>query len=488
MKIKNILLWIITCFFILATLAYLSTPGALLTGMLCLLCAILCCPIIHKILKKAGKMPERWILITSVILLFFISMFAYPQDNSNETKGVISETSNDSDDSNNSLLDVVPTIKQDDSKKAEITKTIKKDIQVDNKSGNKSESITVASQPNKVTNSKMTVYFLDVGQADSIIIESAGHYMLVDAGNNGDGDFVVNYLKDLGAKSLDYVIGTHPHEDHIGGLDDVIDNFKVSNIIMPEVTTTTDTFDDVVSAIEDNGLLITTPVVGDEYKIGEAEFTILSPNDDYQEEYNDWSVGIKLTNGENSFVMCGDAEQKAEDDICNNGINLIADVLKIGHHGSDTSTSDLFLEAVNPTYAVISVGEGNQYGHPALETLKKLKDAGIKYFRTDEQGTIIAVSDGKKITWNARPSKSLEAGNNTEGTSSQSNTSATVTENKTDNTSTQDNKSIEVHITETGSKYHSSGCQYLRKSDIVTTLDNALAMGLSPCSKCNPPQ
>lgn len=256
--------------------------------------------------------------------------------------------------------------------------------------------------------SAMEVHFIDVGQADAILIESENEYMLLDAGNNEDGDEVVNYLKKEGVENLKYVIGTHPHEDHIGGLDDVIQSFGVEAVMLPNKAHTSQTFEDVITAIENKGLSITEPVVGDTYEIGTAKFTIIAPNGDYGDDYNNWSIGIKLENGSNVFVMAGDAEAEAENDIVENGIDIQADVLKIGHHGSDTATSDLFLSKVNPKYAVISVGEGNSYGHPAQSTLDKLKERGVKVFRTDEQGTIIAVSDGTKITFTTSGKKEEE--------------------------------------------------------------------------------
>lgn len=250
----------------------------------------------------------------------------------------------------------------------------------------------------------MTVSFIDVGQADCILVKSGKDFMLIDAGNNDDSAAVVSYLKNAGVSRLDYAIGTHPHEDHIGGLDAVINNFDIGTLIMPNVTNTTKTFEDVLDAAAAKNLSITLPEVGKTCALGSAEFTIIAPCAEYGTDYNDWSVGIKLVNGGDSFVMCGDAEAKAEADIAARfGDFLDADVLKAGHHGSRTSTSDAFLAAVSPTYAVISCGVGNDYGHPHAETLAKLQSAGVKLFRTDLQGTIIATSSGSGITWSLEP-------------------------------------------------------------------------------------
>lgn len=249
----------------------------------------------------------------------------------------------------------------------------------------------------------LNVHFIDVGQGDSILVESAGHFMLIDAGENNQGETVVSYLKQAGVSSLDYVIGTHPHSDHIGGLDNVIRSFDTKTLFLPPVEHTTATFEDVLDAAEEKGLSITAPVPGDSFSLGEASFTLLSPVKEYDDDLNDWSVGVRLSYGDNAFVMCGDAEEKAEQDIIKSGATLSADVLKAGHHGSNTATSDSFLKAVSPSVAVISCGKGNSYGHPHKETMEKLEKAGVNVLRTDELGTIIAHSDGTAITWSNIP-------------------------------------------------------------------------------------
>jgi len=248
-----------------------------------------------------------------------------------------------------------------------------------------------------IINDGLTVHFIDVGQADSILITMKDAAMLIDAGNNADSQLVVDYIKDRGITTLDYVVATHPHEDHIGGMDAVINAFKVKSIIMPRVESTTKTFEDVLEAISNKGLKITPPVPGTEYSLGEAEFTILAPNSASYEDTNDYSVVIKLQYGATSFLFAGDAGFESEDEMLEKGYDLRADLLKVAHHGSRYSTSMEFLEAVQPKIAVISVGEDNDYGHPAPETLQRLRQAGAEIYRTDESGTIIATSDGKAI-------------------------------------------------------------------------------------------
>lgn len=330
----------------------------------------------------------------------------------------------------------------------------------------------------------LEVHYIDVGQGDATLIMSEGHAMLIDAGDNNKGTAVQAYLQNQGVTTLDYVIGTHPDADHIGGLDVILYKFDCRTILMPDAKNDTKTYDDVVAAMKSKNYRVTEPVVGDRYTLGNASFTIIAPNKDYGSDNNNNSVGIILENGKNRFLFTGDAEEEAENDIVDQGIDISADVYKVAHHGSKTATSERFLEKVSPAYAVISVGEDNKYGHPDAAALNALRAQGVKVFRTDEQGTIVAKSDGYEITWNCSPSETWQAGEakgSAPGGSSSSNSNSSAAVSNGDS-------SIIVHITDTGSKYHSAGCQYLRKSDHEVTLEQAKSMGLDACSKCNPPR
>jgi len=263
--------------------------------------------------------------------------------------------------------------------------------------------ISGADAPVSITNNGFEVHFIDVGQADSILIQSKGSAMLIDAGNNADADLVVNYLKKQGIKKLDYVIGTHPHEDHIGGLDAVINTFDIGKLYMPKVTHTTKTFKDVIKAVKNKGLKISAPVVGDTFKLGDAKVIILAPNSDKYKDLNNYSIVVKIIYGDISYLFTGDAEDISEREMIENRLDLSADVLKVGHHGSHSSTTDEFLNKVKPKYAVIMCGKDNDYGHPHKETMDKLKQRRIQVYRTDESGTIVSVSDGKNIAFSVRP-------------------------------------------------------------------------------------
>lgn len=254
-------------------------------------------------------------------------------------------------------------------------------------------------------NSILKVHFIDVGQGDAILIQSDASHMLIDAGEKHNSDTLISYLKDNGVTKLDYIIGTHPHSDHIGGLANVIDNFQIGKIIMPDAISTTKTFEDLLDTIGNNNLKITKPVIGSEFIIGSASFVIIAPNESDYKNMNNYSVGIKLVNGDNSFVFTGDAEIQSENEMLQNGIDLEGDVFKLAHHGSSTSNSDDFLNAVNPIICVVSAKKDNSYGHPHVEIMKAMMDRSIRLFRTDEQGTIVLESDGKTITANKEPYK-----------------------------------------------------------------------------------
>ncbi len=245
----------------------------------------------------------------------------------------------------------------------------------------------------------LSVHFLDVGQADSILIQQGSSAMLIDGGNNEDTDVVLDYLEEKDITKLNYVVGTHPHEDHIGGLDGVINKLTVDKVIMPKVSHNTKTYEDVLSAIKSQGLKITTPRLGQQYSLGNAMFTILSPSKDKYEELNDYSIAIRLDYGDKSFLFLGDCERVNEEEMLQSGLPLASNVVKLGHHGSISSTSEEFIAAVNPEYAVISVGKANDYNHPHKEVIKRLNQYGIEILRTDESGTIVFFTNGESLSF-----------------------------------------------------------------------------------------
>lgn len=333
---------------------------------------------------KVDKRNRKKVLkFYGIGLILFFSLFGSSIDNIDATE-----------DSSNTI-----SISENDDVKATENNT-KEEVNNQQKNENKESQVTEEKNNGTIVTDNLEVHFIDVGQADSILIKTGSNSMLIDAGNNDDSNLVVDYIKSQGISNLDYVIGTHPHEDHIGGLDVVIDSFKISKVLMPKQKSTTKTFEDVLTSIQNKGLKVTTPKVGDTYNLGEAKWTILAPNQEQYNETNNSSIVIKLEYGNNSFVFTGDAEEISELEMLQTG-NLKSDVLKLGHHGSSSSTSDNFFDEVNPKYAVISVGLDNSYGHPHKEVIDMLNNKNIDILRTDELGTIIFTSDGNNINYKA---------------------------------------------------------------------------------------
>lgn len=249
----------------------------------------------------------------------------------------------------------------------------------------------------------LEVHYIDVGQGDCTLIKSGDEAMLIDAGDNTKGTAIQLYLIKQKITELKYVIATHPDADHIGGMPVIINKFEIGKYFAPPVSKDTRSYDNVVQALKYKEMTALTPKTGSAYKLGNAEFTIVSTGKDY-EAVNDSSICIRLVNGDNSFLFTGDAEKEAEADMIRGGQTIRSDVYKTSHHGSNTGSTQAFLNAVNPTYAVISCGRENDYGHPHKEVLDRLRNKRVKTFRTDEQGTIIAISNGTSIKWNTSPS------------------------------------------------------------------------------------
>ena len=334
----------------------------------------------------------------------------------------------------------------------------------------------------------LRVHYLDVGQADSAFIELPdGKTMLIDAGNKGDGSSVVSYIKNLGYSTIDYLVATHPHEDHIGGMATVINSFNIGQIYMPKVASTTQAFEGLLTTIQDKGYSINTAQAGVQIAPG---INILSPGvgSDYGDELNDWSAVISILYGSNTFVFMGDAGMDPE-----SSFTIDADVVKISHHGSRTAYSSSLYSKLSPAIAIIDVGADNSYGLPDEEVIQGLTDVGAIIYRTDTNGTIVVESDGSKVTTKSIGKITPIVPVSTVAATTPKETSAATTVAVTEPATTTaapvlDTGTGEVYKTETGSKYHNDGCSYLSKSRIPISLADAKAEGLTPCSRCNPPQ
>ena len=252
------------------------------------------------------------------------------------------------------------------------------------------------------TESELQVHYIDVGQGDCILIESGDDTLLIDCGEIGKGDTVKAYLDSEGINQLDYVIGTHPHSDHMGCMDKIVEYYEIGELIMPHLddsdVPTTKYFERFLNSAENKGLEITEAELGRIFNIGDAQCEIIAPCSDDYSNANNYSVGIIMRHGENSFIFTGDAEKSAEKEMIDSGKLIDIDVYKAGHHGSDTSSSEEFLEIIKPDIAVISCGEGNSYGHPCDITLENLSKYTDKVYRTDLSGTIVITSDGSELS------------------------------------------------------------------------------------------
>ena len=311
------------------------------------------------------------------------------------------------------------------------------------------------------------MHFIDVGQALSVLVECDGQYMLYDGGNVDDGSYVVSYLQNLGVEELQYVFCSHAHEDHVGGLSAALAYFPADHVYSPVTEASTKCFQDFVKYTQQQGLQVEVPAVGTMWPLGGATVTMLGPVAQYSDT-NDTSIVLRIDYGSTSFLLTGDMEKTAETDLVNSGANLRADVLQVGHHGSSTSTSYLFLNAVLPEMGVISCGVNNKYGHPHEETLSILRDAGVDVYRTDLLGTVVIGSDGQNYT--IRTDKNA--------TDAELNPTAPAASSTAQQT----------YIGNVNSKkFHLPTCPNLpaEKNQILfSSYDEAIAAGYTPCSTC----
>ena len=345
---------------------------------------------------------------------------------------------------------------------------------------------------------KLKIHYIDGGQGDSEFIELPnGQCMLIDAGIPEQGPNVVNYIKNLGHNKIDYIICTHPHADHIGGMTDVINSFNIGSIYMPRTsdsdTPTTKVYRNLLAAIQSKELSIHTAKAGvNIINSGNLSANLIAPCGTDYHDLNQYSAVVKVTYGANRFLFMGDAGRISESQIT---ADVSADVLKVGHHGSNTATSPSFLNKVHPKYTILEVGKNNSYGLPSANTLNKLQSIGATIYRTDNDGTIIFTSDSKIITIDKKASTTKQNAPN-KGTSAKKSRSAKRTSGGSTQTyrssggasNAATNQNQTVYATKSGNCYHTAGCSSLRKSKIAISLADAKARGLKPCSKCHPPE
>lgn len=357
----------------------------------------------------------------------------------------------------------------------------------------------------------LTVTWLDVGQGDAAVIQCGGQSMLIDGGKPEKSSYIYAWLQQHGLSYLDVIVATHVDADHIGGLSGALNYASVGTAYCPETTGTTETFQSFVKYLAQRGKQITVPIAGETFALGGAQVQILGPLHS-AEDSNDNSIVLKVSFGATSFLFTGDAERAEEQDLLNAGVNLQSTVLKVGHHGSDTSTSYSFLRAVAPQYAVISVGAGNSYGHPTEVVLSRLRDAGVTTFRTDMQGEITAVSDGQTINFSTAKNAAAEtlanagAGQNagqTGGASSAAQnagsgalTAAAIASANADGGNADGAAgagTTSSYVLNTNShKFHRPGCSSVdtispkNRKDVNESREQIISEGYAPCKRCNP--
>ena len=322
--------------------------------------------------------------------------------------------------------------------------------------------------------STFEVHFIDVGQGDAALVLCDGEAMLIDGGEASESSKIYSYLKTNGIDYLDYIVATHAHSDHIGGLSGALNYAKVGTALCPVTSYDSKTFDSFVKYLDKQGVSITVPSSGDTFMLGSASVQILGPQKEYDDP-NDTSIVMKIVYGEASFLFTGDAERTAEADILDAGYDLSSTVLKVGHHGSDTSTSYPFLREIMPEYAVIQVGEDNSYGHPTEDTLSRLRDADVKVYRNDLQGTIICVSDGNSVSFTTEKNESAQ-------------TNPTVVAPVVPDD--EDHEGVGEYIGNKNSKkFHLPTCKNLpaeKNRVYLSSRDEAIQNGFDPCGNCNP--
>lgn len=368
-----------------------------------------------------------------------------------------------------------------------------------------------AADPDGYSQEPLEVHYIDVGQGSATLLKSGRHAMLIDTGDSDQGTKIQLYLTKQGVENLDYLVLTHPDADHIGGAPVIITKFGIGQLFLSNYEKDNKTTQKVRDAMQYKGLTASDCQVGDTFALGNASFTILAPVKEYADS-NNASIALMVQNGNNRFLFTGDCEAEAEADLIASGADLSADVYLAGHHGSDTASSQAFMDAVSPTYAVISCGEGNSYGHPHAEVLNRFRSMGIQVFRTDEQGSVVAESDGTGITWNCAPSESWQAGERTKNAQ----TGAEIQPaNETDAAAAQDmptagqsdavtlpaqeQKPVVADETPQAGNYignrnngklHKASCSYLpdpQNQVPFTTREEAVEAGYDdPCKRCNP--
>ena len=334
------------------------------------------------------------------------------------------------------------------------------------------------------------LHLLDVGQGQSVLVEADGHYMLLDGGGRSSSSFVVSYLKQLGIESFDLIGLSHYDEDHMSGLIGVLSVFPDGQVLLPSYTGEGELYQSFATAAVSNGAAILHPQAGDIFSLGNATVEVVGPvRTDYAVD-NGRSLAFRITYGAVSCLICGDAEETAEMDMVNSGTDISADICVVNHHGSRTSTTDSFLDTVIPTYALISCGLGNSYGHPTVEVLQRLQERGIRMYRTDLQGTVVLYSDGSSVWSDQEPCQDWTPGIAEGQTRTMPVDDGTGQE---DDTASAESSAEPQYVCNTNTKkFHYPGCDSVKQMNESNRMNTNLsreeliAQGYQPCGNCRP--
>lgn len=472
-KAKTVIKWVASIFFVLFGLVCIG--GSVISGTLFFIGAIIINPIFQGIFEKNGKKIKKRVYIPVLAVAFFAGVMT-----SNNSTTTIKENVSQNEETSSEVDQNATETKQNTS-----NENIQKEAAIENQTA-KDEKTEESNDVAKKNDSTFSMHFIDVDQGDSTLVECDGEYMLIDGGNGYKGTTVQLYLTKQGVKELKYVVGTHPDVDHIGGLDVIITKYSCGDVFLPNRTSETETYAELMDAMNYKSYKATCPNLGDVYTLGSSKITVIGPVD-YDGDDNNCSIALKIDYGNTSFILSGDAESDEEAEILSKNSNLKANVYHAGHHGGRTSSSDSWLKEISPEAVVISCGKGNSYGHPHAEALASFKKIGASVYRTDEQGNIVVSSDGETLTWSTSPSESWVSGGEQENNE---NEVVPIAEEPKEEF-VPDNQTTYVLNTNT-KKFHYSYCSSAsdikakNRKEVTCTRDEVINMGYQACKRCNP--